>query len=275
MAKKPAFISHSREKEIQVQKNLQDALEGRYRRAIAEEVRRESNRLVGAYREMGQLPEPDDMHWQRMRALYYQMDLSSIRAFGARVLAQGKSQGLTLEAKQSFAEIFEAFAQAFINLETVRRRITSVTNTTRNDIVAAIQLGQEAGLSIDEIASLILNQTGIRSRTRAHIIARTEIHAASNYGAHEAAKRTNLPLKKEWVSVHDHRTRSFGETGGPISEFDHWSMDGQTVGMDEPFKMPRKNGTFVHCMYPGDPSLPASGAINCRCQVAHIVDEDL
>lgn len=275
MARKPAFVSHSREREVEIQKRLNDVLVSRFRRFIADEINRETLRLAGAYGEMGELIPPDDMHIQRMRDLYYRMDLATIRAFGVRVLSQGKSLGLTLETKNTFAEIFEALAAAFISSEAIRRRITAVTETTRNVIIAAIERGRNEGLSIDEIAQGIIEQSALRSRNRALVIARTEIHAASNYGTHQAAKQTGLELKKEWVSVQDHRTRSFGENGGPIAEFDHWAMDGQTVSMDDPFKMPRRNGTFVLCQYPGDPSLPPAGSINCRCQVAHIVDDGI
>jgi uncharacterized protein with gpF-like domain len=274
MARKPAFISHSREREVQVQKNLQAALEGRFRRVIAGEIERERHRLASAYRESGSMPPQDDGHRQRMRGVYYDMDHASIRTFGARVLTQGKALGLTLETKQTFAEIFEAMAIAFINSEAIRRRITSVTDTTRADIVSAIQLGQESGLSLDEISAMIVSETPLRSRMRASIIARTEIHAASNYGAQESAKRTGLSLKKEWVAVEDARTRDFGEADGIVDQFSHRAMDGQTVEMDGKFRMPQKNGTFVLCDYPGDPTLPAAGAINCRCQIAHVVDDD-
>jgi uncharacterized protein with gpF-like domain len=76
-------------------------------------------------------------------------------------------------------------------------------------------------------------------------------------------------MRKEWLSAVDLRTRRIGDG----DEFGHLSMNGQTVDMDQPFAMPKRDGTTIQAMFPGHPDLPASAVINCRCAVAHIVDD--
>ncbi len=272
MPRKPAFISHSREREAQIQRRLLDVMEGRFRRFISAEIAAESERILSAYRELGFVPMDDDAHMRAIRQLYLGMAEMAIRTFGRRMTTQGKAFGLDLESKEfSFSEFFHSLALNYIQLEAMRRRITSVAETTRNMIVAQVERGQQAGLGVDAIAALIAEKVPGISRWRGALISRTELHAAANYGAQETAKQTGLELEKEWVAVEDHRTRDFGEGDGEVDEFDHRAMDGQTVGMDEPFKMPWLKGPDVLCQFPGDPTLPAAASINCRCAVTHSV----
>lgn len=266
MPRKPAFISHSREREAQIQRRLLEVMEGRFRRHISAEVAAQSGRILSAYRELGFAPADDDAHMRAIRAIYLDMAEMAIRTFGRRMTVQVKAMGLDLETKVfSFSEFFHSLALAYINLESIRRRITSVAETTRNQIIAQIEKGQADGLGVDAIAKLIEERIPSISRWRGALIARTELHGAANYGAHETAKQTGLELQKQWISVEDHRTRDFGQGDGDVDEFDHRSMDGQTVDMDEPFKMPWRKGPDVLCQFPGDPSLPAAASINCRC----------
>lgn len=59
-------------------------------------------------------------------------------------------------------------------------------------------------------------------------------------------------VRRTWRSVQDSRTRD-----------SHLAMDGQTVGMDEPFVAP----SGEELMYPGDPSASPGERINCRCTI--------
>lgn len=266
MPRKPAFISHSREREAQIQRRLLEVMEGRFRRHITSEIAAQSDRILSAYRELGFAPMDDDAHMRSIRALYLDMAEMAIRTFGRRMTVQGKALGFDLEVKEfSFADFFHSLALNYINFETMRRRITSVAETTRNQIIAQIEKGQADGLGVDAIASLISEKIPGISRWRGALISRTELHGAANYGANETAKQTGLELQKQWVSVEDHRTRDFGEGDGVVDEFDHRAMDGQTVDMDEPFRMPWLKGPDVLCQFPGDPALPAAASINCRC----------
>ena len=156
-------------------------------------------------------------------------------------------------------EFFRRLALDYIGLEMIRRRITSVAETTRQQIVNQITRGQQAGEGIDDIAKRIAGNVGIISRHRGALIARTETHGAANYGADGAARATGLKLRKEWVAAEDERTRP-----------DHNEANGQIVDMDQAFDV---GGEAL--MYPGDPAGSAGNIINCRCAVSHVVDDGL
>ena len=172
------------------------------------------------------------------------------------VSTQGKALGYVLEVK-GFSEMFALFAADYIAQEMVRRRITDVAQTTRNSIVDAIARTTTDGVSIVGTAREISRVVGGVNAMRANRIARTETHGAANYGADHAARSTGLELQKEWVAVEDARTRP-----------DHASADGQTVEMEQAFTI---GGEAL--MFPGDFNGSAGQVINCRCQVAHIVND--
>jgi len=201
---------------------------------------------------------------------YRQMIVAAATAFGVRVWQQGKSLGLALERKEDFAQTMTRLALQYIASELIQERITSVTNTTRSNVVNAIARGFLEGLGQNDIADLILDTGAQISQARAALIARTEVHGAANYGAVEAAKKTGVASKKEWLSAQDDRTRTIDEG----DEWDHLNFDGTKVGMDEPFVFSSAKGQSDSIMYPGDPSGAAGNVINCRCTVAFTVDLD-
>tara|TARA_R110000764_G_scaffold79682_1_gene158597 strand:- start:2055 stop:3293 length:1239 start_codon:yes stop_codon:yes gene_type:complete len=221
-----------------------------------------------------------------MAQIYQQMTLMSVEVFGERILNQGVEKahpytadggksftfaigtGLRVETK-SFADFFRRLAAEYIGREAIRQRITSVSETTRATIVAQITRGQSDGLGTESIAKLISDAIFGVSRQRGALIARTETHGAANYGADGAARATGLKLRKEWVAAGDGRTRDA-----------HRLADGQTVDMDQPFRIaiPLDQRTiggeeFELMMIPGDDTASAGNVINCRCAVSHIVDD--
>lgn len=233
---------------------LQDDLAGRFERVLRDEIARVANEMIAQYEITRSAPVLPMDHEARMAEIFAQMAASSITAFGNRILDQSKASGLILETK-SFAEMFARFVQDYIASEAIRARITSISNTVRQQIINQITAGQEAGDGIEVIARDLSKRVPEISRFRSRVIARTEIHNASNYGIDEAAKATGLQLRKEWVASSDARTRS-----------DHRAADGQTVDMDQPFIIGGER-----LMYPGDRSGSAEQTINCRCAVAHVV----
>lgn len=269
MPRKPAFTSHSPEREAEIQSRLLNALEARFRRKIAGVVSDESRRYLKAYEDIGYVPAPSDDDVRAFRDLYQDMGFVTVRTFGARVVSQGKALGHDLECKQEggFAALFRSLALAWVNLEPIRRRITAVTETTRNRIVSEVAKGQAEGLGVAEIAKGINKRVPAISRTRGALIARTETHNAANYAMHETAKSTGLELEKEWVATEDARTRRFGDD----AEYNHLAMHGQKRDMDEPFAMPWLFGPDLAIMYPGEAGKPGAATINCRCSVVHSV----
>lgn len=271
MARKPAFISHSPEREAAIQSRLLNVLEARFRRKIASVVADESRRYLSAYRELGYIPAQSDEDVAEFRSLYEQMGLETVRTFGARVVSQGKALGYNLEAKQEggFAALFRSLALLWVNQEAIRRRITRVTETTRARIVGEVARGQQDGLGVSEIAKGINKRVPAISRARGALIARTETHGAANFAMHETAKTTGLELEKEWVATEDMRTRTFNKEDP--DEYDHIAMHGQKRAMDEPFFMPWIGGPDLLIMYPGEAGKPGAATINCRCASIHRV----
>lgn len=90
-------------------------------------------------------------------------------------------------------------------------------------------------------------------RHRGETIGRTEsmaaLHAAQDEAFRQAVEAGELrrqDVRRIWRATGDSRTRD-----------SHMAMDGESVGIDEPFP----NGL----MYPGDPKGPVEEVANCRC----------
>ena len=67
-------------------------------------------------------------------------------------------------------------------------------------------------------------------------------------------------MQKEWVSVHDHRTRGTN----PKDHASHVLLDGTVIDFDDVFIDPRNGDRLRH---PGDPKASAESIINCRCNL--------
>lgn len=251
------LVGTSAEQSARATRLLQDQLTARFERVLEVEIARAMGEMIDQYEATRATPALPHEHEARMAEIWAQMANLSIRAFGERVLDQGKASGLILETK-SFAELFARLSLEYITSEMIRARITMVSDTLRQNIVNIIGDGQAAGSTLPEISKQLRTLAGPISRVRADMIARTEVHGAANYGADEAAKATGLKLRKEWVAVGDGRTRDA-----------HGDMDGTVVDMDQSFNF----GSY-RLMYPGDRSGPARGVINCRCQIAHVIDDE-
>lgn len=260
-----------RDREAATQDRLLRVLERQYTGAIAAEIDRASRAMIATFEQSRTAPSLPIEHEQRMAAIYADMAEASIRTFGARIVEQGKAYSPELELKDlsGFAAFFQRISREWVGLEAIRRRITSVAETTRAQIVNGITAGQEAGLGTSEVARGIIDRVPGISRRRAGVIARTETHGAANFGADQTARATGLQLEKEWVSTHDMRTRAFAKEDPDV--YDHRSMDGQTVDMDQPFLMPYAFGEPLRIAYPGEAGAPAAAVINCRCTSIHKV----
>lgn len=234
-----------------------DRLAVQFRGLIERDLIDATEHMVAVFRETRQVPAPTGLV-DALGETYQRLAMAAVQTFGARVYDQGKALGYQLERKEDFAARMARMALRYISQEAIRARITSVADTTRSLIVAAVTRGYEAGDTLTQIANDILLRVAGLSKIRADMIARTEVHGAANFGANEAAIATGLPLKKEWNASGDDNTRDT-----------HTEADGQVVGMDEKFQV----GDDV-LAYPGDPSGSPEEVINCRCAISHIVQED-
>ena len=263
----------SDDRELAAQRALNAALATQFSAGVAREIVRASTDMLRVYEATSEVPAigPDDA--MRMRDIYAGMALTATRAFGARIVTQGKAYSPALERKDlaGFSEFFARLAQEWMAYEEIRARISSVTDTTRAQLIALIQRGQADGEGTAVIARRISERIPQLAGVRAEVIARTEIHGASNYAADRTARATGLQMDKKWLSADDARTRDFGEGDAVVDEFNHREMHGQIVPMDGLFVMRRKGGGEVRCAYPGDASLPVGAVVRCRCGVGHIV----
>ena len=89
------------------------------------------------------------------------------------------------------------------------------------------------------------------------------------YASQEVARTSIAPLNKRWISVFDYRTRDFGEGDGIVDEFNHRVMNEVTVGPDQLFEVPGKNGIAELMTGPGDPGGSPGNVINCRCALVY------
>tara|TARA_R110002126_G_scaffold3509_4_gene20119 strand:+ start:2280 stop:3044 length:765 start_codon:yes stop_codon:yes gene_type:complete len=235
---------------------LLDRLEIGFQRRIKSELARAMRDMVLVYEHTGEVPPARD-HVERLTAIYQAMAIATMTVFGGRVVQMGKSGGHVLETKD-FAATMARLALTYIASELIRTRITRVADTTRQQIVNAVDRGYQEGLGQFGVAKLVREAVPIMTTARSALIARTETHGAANYGAFAAADETGLLLDKEWISGEDERTRE-----------DHRIANGQIVAKDVPFDI---GGEAL--MYPGDPSADDAGqVINCRCALGWVVKD--
>jgi uncharacterized protein with gpF-like domain len=252
------LLDRNRARESRRQVRLLDRLTRQFRGRIERELIAAMSDMVDRWELTREVMMPRGFA-ERLEAVYLQMADAAIEAFSARILQQGKHAGLILEVKEDFAQIMRRRALRYIQQEALRRRIQRVTETTRRQIINAVDDGYRSGSTLPETASAIRAVIPMLARFRADAIARTETHGAANYGSNEAAKETGLPLRREWLSAQDERTRE-----------SHAEADGQIVGMDDAFTVGSSS-----LMYPGDPSAPPEEVVNCRCTLGYIVDDGI
>ena len=250
------LIDPDRQREQRRQALLLDRLDARFGPIFAREIARASREMVQVYEATGEVGSARG-HYEALEREFQRMAAQAALTFGGRVLQQGKDAGLILERKEDFAQMMMRMALQYVGQEAVRRKITSITDTTRARIVSIVDRGYQDGLGVAEIARGLRDAIPAMSQIRGALISRTEVHGAANFGADVAARETGLNLRKEWVAAADERTRE-----------DHAAAGGQTVGMDDAFDVGGES-----LMYPGDPSGSAENVINCRCSTSFIVDD--
>lgn len=255
------LVDNNSRREHRRQVALLDRLTVQFRARLQREIATAMKDMVEMWIQTNQVTLPRGFY-DRIEATYRQMAMASITQFGLRILDQGKAHGLPLETKESFAQIMTRLALRYVQQEMIRRRITEVTETTRRQIVNAVDRGYRDGLGQRGVADAILDLVPSLSSIRANVIARTETHGAANYGSQEAAKQTGLPMRKEWLAAADERTRETHVIAGKQPP----------VSMDGMFKV-----GDAELAFPGDPDGGAyypEEVINCRCTLGYIIDDE-
>lgn len=122
----------------------------------------------------------------------------------------------------------------------------AITDTTRDEIRAAVADAVDRGLSAADLADNI-EELGSFSPERAEMIARTEVIRANNQGHLEAFRSSGVVKQKEWSCAPDACDEcQANEDQGPID-------------LDDAFES-------------GDDAPP--GHPNCRCTIVPVVDEE-
>jgi len=112
-----------------------------------------------------------------------------------------------------------------------QRFATEVNATTWTMLKGSLEEAITGGETPRQMADRVRTVMGSRIRSSGEVIARTEVHGSYQEGSRIAAKQTGLALNKVWVSALDSRVRN-----------DHEDAHGQTVGLDEDFKVGSSRG---------------------------------
>lgn len=193
-----------------------------------------------------QVPHPDELLtittlYERLQA---ETDPIRRRLIETLIGATLKQFGIKFDVTNPLLE--GVFSQLGSNIQ-------SIAETTRVDIMTALQKAYDDGLSIKDAADAIRSVADI-SENRAALIARTEMNGASNGGSLAAARLTSAAPYKTWVTAHDDRVRD-----------DHAEVDGVTIPIAEPFDV---GGSQM--MYPGDQMNGSPEELcNCRCTLVY------
>ena len=169
---------------------------------------------------------------------------STIQKFGVQLMEDvGATDPFNLSSKrvQHYMANFAA------------KKIADVTKTTQARVAKTMTRAVDEGKTTEQIAKLLTDQFDQWSTGRAMTVARTEVGAASNFGAFEGMQQAGIE-QKEWLATDDDAVR---ET--------HQELDGEVVGIDEPFEI-----EGLEADYPGDFGDPAEDT-NCRCSVLPVV----
>jgi 8-oxo-dGTP pyrophosphatase MutT (NUDIX family)/2'-5' RNA ligase len=158
--------------------------------------------------------------------------------------------------------VSDSFAEDYLAAAT--NRLVGIGRTVWENIRAELLTGFSLGEGITKLRDRVV-AAGQVSQARANVIARTEVNAAANAGAHSQVIMTGLTGTKEWLDTNDERTRCT-----------HRAAGGQTVDVTGLFTLGGDEcGTArCHLMFPGDPSGPPGEIIQCRCSVAYDLSFD-
>lgn len=158
---------------------------------------------------------------------------------------QQKNMGFNATWTQQILDYFGLFLMDKV--------VVPITATTRKMIEDKIAVMIQEGRSIEWLVQQV--ETSQFLAWRARMIARTESNRAINFGANMGAQQTGFATWKEWVAVHDNRTRH-----------SHLELDTQKIDMNQEF--------LPGLAYPGDPNGAPDQTINCRCHLEYSIKRD-
>lgn len=226
------------------QRALLDRLEARFAKSWQSEIARAMRSAATEYSNTQSIMLAIGKHRQNVTQLIRRTYEISGNEFARPIYEKAQDRGMVTKDFENFNRLIQAFITTL-----GAEKVTQISKTTEDQIRSAINDGVAEGVGTAGIASNIRSRAPVIAGVRSLVIARTEVHSASQWAQVTAIKDTGLVLRKEWVSAADERTR-----------IDHADANGQIVGPDESFEVGGEELAF-----PGDPSGSAENIINCRC----------
>lgn len=266
MEKKKMRLYRNAEKERRIQEAIEARLAARYERILRREISAASRDAAAAYKESRSIDAAVQAHNDRIKKALLSMWTAAFQSTGERVdrqISQAVKGYRPRHFKRQMSDSFQRSLDMFIR-RWAAKKIVQIGSTTRKQVAEDVKRGIEEGLSVNDIASFISQRGRELAGYRANLIARTEVHSASQAGSLAVAKDSGVVDLKEWISVEDARTRGQDDN----DEYDHTNVD--PVPINSKFLIRGQNGDAV-LEYPGDPSGPAGAIINCRCVLGYIV----
>lgn len=166
-------------------------------------------------------------------------------------------RNLLSEKKDFLTDFLESewIARARYYVQTTgQQRIKKITETTKTVVRDFVEAATQRGWGSKRTATELSAYTRFLNKSRAVVIAVTELVSSSNLGSIFGAKATRKKLNKVWLAKQDSRTRH-----------SHQVTHGQTVDIDDTFKI-----GIYRLNHPGDSSLgaPTKEVMRCRCVVS-------
>jgi hypothetical protein len=158
--------------------------------------------------------------------------------------------------KSEWDDELDDFIAAFIEGQGAEM-VTAITDTTRKQIKSFLEDAIHEGTGAADMAGALRNYFSDFNRTRAMLIARTEIHRASNFGSYTSRDMFQKDYDATLIDTWLHAGNS------PLSRSTHEAADGQQRQHGTPFNL--LNGYSP--LYPQDGSGGAEEEANCNCLV--------
>ena len=151
------------------------------------------------------------------------------------------------------------FIQEYLRTHLIENITFNVNKTLRDYLLRVLQTSISEGWGVDETVRE-LRGSGFSDMQAARIV-RTEVNTAANVGVIAAGETYDYEMQKEWIAIHDLRTRGIN----PKDHASHIGLDKTKIDFNDVFIDPR-NGD--HLRHPGDPLASAESIINCRCNMS-------
>lgn len=162
--------------------------------------------------------------------------------------------GFTIYDQNTVVELLKGKGVLWIDLDEPKCLLWNEQHIQSAVLQATLQ-----GESIPQLARRLRQVTDMDTKQSIRT-ARSTMTTAQSMGrqaSYEQAIKLGIKTKKQWLAVHDERTRS-----------SHIYMDGQIVDVDKPFL----NYDDVPIRYPGDRTAPPGEYYNCRCRMVSALE---